>query len=139
MIPLYPARLSLTGHLRTRAGWFGRQVLQVELATQHYQLVPPRPDNPSEPASAVNVGAPKFAWRDATWSDVQELGILRGGAAPIFTEDDELMLASAAENMRSADRSDERAVDARWRLSDALQSLAKRMAEARKFNRNGRA
>lgn len=62
----------LTGHARARPGWFGRQVLQVEVATLSYSACPPMPgsDRKEWEAKMKEAGETTYSWRDASWADI---------------------------------------------------------------------
>lgn len=67
---------SLTGRMRARPGWLGRQVLQVEVATLAYSACPPRPGTtPTEWDKTMRetTGRTTHSWRDATWDDTVAL------------------------------------------------------------------
>lgn len=80
-----PSRISttLTGRARARPGFWGRQVLQVEVELERYTVLPPPPHrDPSTWDVRRPQGSPWLEWRDAMWSDVQQLGglVATGGA-----------------------------------------------------------
>lgn len=60
------SRTAMTGRARVRPGWFGRQVLQVELRRDYFQL-----------PHHEKVLSTRFEWSDATWEHMQ--------ARPSFT------------------------------------------------------
>jgi hypothetical protein len=65
---------TLTGRARARPGWFGKQVLQVEVRTLSFSACPPMPG--SDPQAwrerMRRQGTVSYAWRDATWEDLTE-------------------------------------------------------------------
>lgn len=82
LIVVYPVQHTetrLTGRIRARWGWFGKQVLQVEVATLAYSACPPRPGrDPVQWREQMKAeGETTCRWRDATWMDVAELQDLR--------------------------------------------------------------
>lgn len=60
--PTLRSRTSLTGEIRSRPGWFGKQILQVELKREFYRL-----------PLADQVLSTAYEWTDATWEDTQVL------------------------------------------------------------------
>lgn len=74
---MIPTRIesTLTGRTRARPGWFGKQIMQVEVSRQHYSLCPPPPGRKDDAAwrEFAKRGEPVRAWIDATWEDVQAL------------------------------------------------------------------
>lgn len=68
----------LTGRARVRPGWFGRQILQVEVRELAYSACPPRPG--SDPVAWRELmrrqGTESSSWRDATFVDVQMHGLI---------------------------------------------------------------
>lgn len=76
--PLQKVVVVLTGRVRARPGWFGRQVLQVQERSQYRQHIPPPPGRAPDPAweAGLFTGQPWFTWRDATWHDVHAVGEL---------------------------------------------------------------
>lgn len=64
MIPPKRFKYTLTGKTRGRPGWFGKYILQVEKRWASFDT----PFSKEELYSG-------FRWFDATWEDVQALGI----------------------------------------------------------------
>lgn len=71
----------LTGETRARPGWFGKQILQVEIRS--YRLTSwPRAANQHNDRA----GESTTYWRDATWLDVHALSAKGfNGLAPGYT------------------------------------------------------
>lgn len=74
MMPRY-RESALTGRARVRPGWFGRQILQVEVGTLTYSSCPPMPGR--DPKVWLELmraeGTVSHHWRDAEWFDMQTL------------------------------------------------------------------
>lgn len=67
---------TLTGRVRARPSWFGKQILQVEVVTTSFSSCPPPPGRDAQAwkAKMRAQGDQAFSWRDATWADWQTIG-----------------------------------------------------------------
>jgi hypothetical protein len=76
----YPRKIDVTlsGRVRVRPGLFGRIVPQVELHTLEYSACPPMPgsDPKAWERQMKAEGVACYAWRDATWDDMQMIGVM---------------------------------------------------------------
>lgn len=68
----------LSGRVRVRPSLFGRIVPQVELRTLEYSACPPRPGSDPKDWNQLMraAGVTSYTWRDATWDDMQLIGIM---------------------------------------------------------------
>lgn len=74
----------LTGRVRARPGWFGRQIMQVEVRTFWYSASPPPPGRDAaawREQMIKTTGGQRLGWRDATWEDTQVLQLLESRKA----------------------------------------------------------
>lgn len=69
--PFPQIETSLTGNVRARPGWFGRQILQVEVCYTPYDRCPPPPGcKDVQEWRQQMAGIPWWGWRDAKWWDL---------------------------------------------------------------------
>lgn len=64
---------ALTGQVSARRGWFGKFIVQVEVAHDHYYPTPPPPNgDATEWRKKMYIGR-HTRWRDATAEDINKL------------------------------------------------------------------
>jgi hypothetical protein len=71
----------LSGRVRVRPGLFGRVIPQVEIRTFEYGAYPAMParDPKVWEAQMRAEGVTRYTWRDATWEDMQLIGVMVPG------------------------------------------------------------